>query len=197
MQIDEEKLYKNVLGGTEQGRKQLFEAMLPKLQRIAIRYAKATEDVDDILQESFIRIFSSISSFSWQGNGSFEAWMKRIVVNQSINLYHKQKRNKEIGFDDEEWEYLQNQHTTQEPSAQHGAVPLSEQELMQLIDTIPVAFAIVFKLFAIEGYKHKEIAHLLQIDEKTSTTRYLRARKLLTQKVNQVLTLRKTSHAVR
>ncbi len=165
---------------------------------ICIRYTSDPDEAKDIMQEGFIKIFSHIRQY--KAKGSFEGWMKRIMVNTAITHYHKNKKGNVVGRIEEidESGILHEQSQTEEMEegidkadinsskidyriVSHAQ--LSVNELLKALHVLPEAFKMVFNLHCIEGYKHKEIAGMLKIDEKTSRTRLLRARNILQKEI--------------
>jgi RNA polymerase sigma-70 factor (ECF subfamily) len=153
----------------------LFEQYAGKFMTVCQRYANDTMEAEDMLQEGFVRIFNNIQQFKFEG--SFEGWMRRIVVN--VALKHLQK--KKIQFA----EIKENNSDT--PSLQAYAYShLGEEELMKLINQLPAGYRIVFNLTVIEGYSHEEIAKLLNIQASTSRSQLVKARKMLQQQILQL-----------
>lgn len=153
----------------------LFKTYSPLLLGICMRYVNNKSEAEDILQEGFLKIFLNINNYS--GTGSFENWMKKIIVNTAITYYHKNykyRQNVDIDdINDEEAIVLDT------PEGEYSA-----NELRNLLSTMPQGYKVVFNLYAIEGYKHKEIAEMLKIDENTSKSQYARARKWIQNKLN-------------
>ena len=134
------------------------------------RYVKTTEDAEEILSNGFVKVFNNISSF--EGKGSFEGWMRRIMVNEALNFI----RYKKNLFVESEDEWIEN--TYEDPASEDDA-----REVLALIDGLPIGYRTVFNLFAIEGYPHKEIAQMLGITESTSKSQLSKARKMLQEKI--------------
>ena len=131
---------------------------------------------EDFLQDGFIKVFSSIRSYSYEG--SFEGWMRRIFVNTALEALRKNDllRN---GVDLNALEPQQ--------EADYSAVEkISADELMELIAQLPPGFRTVFNMFAIEGYSHREIAETLNINESTSRSQYTRAKRLLQKWIKEL-----------
>ncbi len=152
----------------------LYERYAPKMLAVCIRYVKKKEEAEEVLMNGFIKIFNKIEDFN--DEGSFEGWVRRIMVNESLN-HIRYRKNLFVETDEEEsW-----------PEPQHA--PLESKEtttaLMQMIDELPIGYRTVFNLFAIEGYGHKEIADMLEIDEKTSRSQLSRARKQLQERITE------------
>lgn len=154
--------------------KKLYELYIGRMKALAYRYARTTFDVDDIIQEGFIRIFQNIHSFSNQG--SFEGWCKRIVINTAINHYRKFiKTESEIDY---------NSVDEGDMAAVEIADRLEVDELHALINKLPEKYRLIIHLFAIDGYSHKEISEMLQVEESTSSSQYSRAKKMLIQLIH-------------
>lgn len=155
--------------------KYLFDQVSGKMMTVCLRYARNRADAEDILQEAFILLFKNIGKF--QGTGSFEGWMRRIFVNTALKKYQRKRFEKERpGID----------HIP-EPELDASAISnLSEQEIIKLIQELPEGYRVVFNMFAIEGYSHKEIADTLKINEATSRTQLLKARKQLQRKLHKL-----------
>lgn len=141
---------------------------------VCLRYINDRETARDVLQEAFVKIFTNLDTYS--GNGSFEGWIRRIVVNTALEYLRKTDVLKESVGLDQSGELV-------EPDA--SAISMfSATDLMRLIQSLPDGFRTVFNLYAIEGYSHKEISEMLDITESTSRSQYVRARQLLQTKVN-------------
>lgn len=137
-----------------------------------MRYAKDDHEAQDILQLGFIKVFKSIASF--RRVGSFEGWIRRIMVNTAVENYHKRKLSQELididGVHDLVGEGFEMD-------------TLEVQDLLKLIRELPEGFRMVFNMYAIEGYSHREIANILNISEGTSKSQLSRARALLKEKI--------------
>ncbi|HNP20438.1 MAG TPA: sigma-70 family RNA polymerase sigma factor [Panacibacter sp.] len=150
----------------------LFEQYAGRLMAVSLRYARDKAEAEDILQESYINIFSCINQF--KGEGSFEGWLKKIVVNCAIR-YVKKSRLKLVD---------PGKYETQQSPGEDFVIPnLSEMELMKLVHALPDGYRLVFNLYAIEGYSHNDIASMLGIDPSTSRTQLLKARRLLQEQI--------------
>lgn len=145
---------------------------------VCIRYAFDKMEAEDILQDAFIKVYKNIAKFKHEG--SFEGWIRRIVVNTALK--HCSKRKLHI----EEMKPDTSLERAVEPQAyQH----LSEADLLKLIHGLPEGYRIVFNLYVIEGYSHDEIASLLNIQESTSRSQLVKARRYLQ---NELLKLQKS-----
>jgi RNA polymerase sigma factor (sigma-70 family) len=148
--------------------RQLYEQHAPTMLGVCHRYVKRMEIAEEMLSNGFIKVFKNISYY--EGRGSFEGWVRKIMVRECLD-YIKVQRGIWISIEDAP--YL--------PDNQIDStdVNLSVAELMALIDTLPVGYRTVFNLYAIEGYKHQEIAEMLGISENTSKTQLMKAREAL------------------
>lgn len=139
-----------------------------KMLAVCLRYTRHRMEAEDILQDAFIKVFDNISKFEFKG--SFEGWIRRIVINTALKNYSKKSfKQEQIG--------LENQpELPLEPEIYSN---LEEEELLRLINQLPDGYRVVFNLYAVEGYSHKEIADLLGIQESTSRSQLVKARKML------------------
>lgn len=176
--MTEKELIKGCIRENRACQRELFERYAGTMLTVCRRYTRHQMEAEDILQDAFIKIFDNISKF--QGKGSFEGWIRRIVVNTALKNYQKSSFQKErIGlepFDDRPLE----------PTAVSN---LQEEELLDLIAQLPDGYRIVFNLYVIEGYSHKEIADMLEIGESTSRSQLVKARKLLKDQIMKLQTI--------
>jgi RNA polymerase sigma-70 factor (ECF subfamily) len=136
---------------------------------ICVRYSSCKDEAEDMLQESFIRIFKGIETFEFKGN--FEGWMKRIVVNTCINFIKKNKKfTDHINLDT---------ITHLEYKEESVASKLLGKQVMECLLMMPLSFRTVINLYAIEGYSHKEIAEMLDIEETNCRSQYIRGKHIL------------------
>ena len=148
---------------------ELYSRFSPKMLSVCYRYAKSREDAEDMLQEGFIKVFTQIKQF--EGRGSLEGWILRIIVHTCINHLKKNKKfndNVDILF-------------AGNISIKEDNIPavLQAKQVVECIRTLPIGYRTVLNLYAIEGYSHKEIAAMLDIEESTSRSQYTRARNML------------------
>ena len=134
------------------------------------RYARNTADAEDILQDAFIKVFKKLGQF--KSEGSFEGWIRRIVVNTALKKYTLTRYSKELTG----YEVSENNITQAEPPA-YGH--LTEKDLLVLINNLPDGYRVIFNLHVIEGYQHDEIAEMLGIQPGTSRSQLVKARNLL------------------
>ncbi len=152
--------------------KQLFDLLAPKMYTVCLRYAQDSDEAKDILQEGFIKVFNNLEKF--EHKGSFEGWVKRIFINTSIEFYRKSQRDNILDNID---------NVAEKPIDSQTISILKAADLMVLINGLPKGYKTVFNLFAIEGYKHDEIAKMLNISENTSKSQLHKARLYLQELV--------------
>jgi len=153
-----------------------YEQLAPKMYGICLRFAFASEDADDILQDGFIRVFKHIKDF--RGEGSLEGWVRRTIVNTAINYYKKKiKQGVSVNLDFVQGKIKEDSKVVEKMSA---------DELLELISELPPGYRTVFNLNVIEGYTHKEIGKLLEISENTSKSQLSRARVSLQNKLAEI-----------
>jgi len=165
--IDLSKIVEKCKTYDKKAQKELYDVYSPVLFGVCLRYSSSHTDAEDILQEGFVKVFTKINNFS--GKGSFEGWMRRVVVNTAISHYHKNKKHKEVYDIDEIQE-------TDIEGSNFDTVDFTKEELFSVINRLPEGSRIVFNMYAIEGFRHKEIAKKLNISENTSKSQYSRAR---------------------
>ena len=167
--MTEEAILSGCLKNQAAAQRELYNRYSPKMLAVCYRFAHNREDAEDMLQEGFIKVFSQIHTF--QNKGALKEWNRRIVVHTCINNLKKNKRfNENIDI------------------LHAGSVQIREESIpaivqaKQIVDCIrilPVGYRTVLNLYAIEGYSHKEIAGMLDIEESTSRSQYTRAKQML------------------
>jgi len=154
----------------------LYRKFAKKMYGICLSYAGERELAQDILQDSYIKILKNIADF--KSDGSLEGWIRRIVTNTAIdNLRQKSRLQKYISEKDE---------IIQETEEVTGLENLQTEDILNQVAKLPDGARVVFNLYAIEGYTHKEIAQRLEITEGTSKSQFNRARKLLMELLNKL-----------
>jgi RNA polymerase sigma-70 factor (ECF subfamily) len=165
--------------------KMLYDRFSSKFLGVCMRYAKDKPEAEDILQEGFLKIFERIDQYNF--SGAFEGWMRRIIVNTAISNYRKNLKHYNYTNIDDVYEFEQEINTSE--------VEFSMEEMLHVIQSLSPGYRMVFNLFAIEGYPHKEIAEMLGIDIATSKSQYSRARKIVQYRLLQLRSTRK-AHVV-
>jgi len=160
----------------------LYDRYSHFLLGVCLRYATDKSEAEDILQDSFLKIFFNIKDFS--GTGSFIGWLRKVAVNTAITHYHKNLKHR---YHIEIEEYV---------SVETGVLSFEEdffnsEELFMVLNELPAGYSMVFNLYAIEGYKHKEIAEIMGIDTNTSKSQYSRAKGVIREKLEKLGKLKK------
>ena len=150
----------------------LFERYAGTMLSVCRRYASDQKEAEDMLQETFIRVFSYVDQFKFQG--SLEGWIKRITVNASLRVL----QNKKVRFSE-----IKEDHHEYPTVAAFALSSLGTDELLKLIGRLPDGYRTVFNLYAIEGYTHEEIADLLHIKPASSRSQLSKARSLLKEQI--------------
>ncbi len=173
MRLTEDELIEGCREGNRKTQQALYDQYCKAMYVICLRYSKSELEAEDILQEAFIKVFNSIEKF--QRASTLGYWIKRIVINTALNY----QRSKLYLYPMVDADELKNNKAEE--------LTLSNfhyTELLQMIQELPSGSQVIFNLYAIEGYKHHEIADMLNISEGTSKSQYARAKKLLQEKLN-------------
>jgi len=174
--MEDSALVKKCIKGDARAQRALFEKFAPKMLGVCMRYAKNSDQAEDILQDGFVKVFTKLSNYS--GNGSLEGWIRRIIVNTALDEIRRNiKFQNNISVDDVDYKLELDSHIVE---------GLAAEDLMKIINDLPDGYRIVFNMFAIEGYSHKEIAMQLNISENTSKSQYSRARAYLKNKLEEL-----------
>lgn len=167
--MDDLTLVNECAKGNSKAQRALFDKFAPKMLAVCQRYLRNNQEAEDVLQDGFVKVFQKIVDFKMEG--SLEGWIRRIVVNTALDTIRKNKKL----LDDVQVEEVQ--YKVSFTDHQFDGMDLAQ--LMKLIDEMPDGYRIVFNMFAIEGYSHKEIADTLGVTENTSKSQYSRARAFL------------------
>ena len=159
---------------------EIFEQFSPKMLGVCRLYICDLQHAEDVMLGAFFKAFSHLSDF--QDKGSFEGWLRKIMVRESISFLRTQKK---LEFSED----LPMEATNSFNDIQSN---IDVEHIQQLIDELPEGYRMVFVMYAIEGYKHREIAELLKIDEGTSKSQLFKARRMLQE---QLKTFKKTNYA--
>lgn len=182
----EQVLAKRLLAKEEAAWKELFGAYSGNLSYVCSRYIIEKDDVHDVLQNSFIKMFRSIDSFEYRGNGSLKAWVTRIVINESLN-HIKQNISLKSNTD---LDTIPDFSDDDEPDFNN----ISKENIMEMIRALPDGYRTVFNLYVFEEKSHKEIAKMLGIAENSSASQLHRAKAILIQKVNEYKMIKKAHY---
>ena len=180
----EHKLLRLVQKGDKQAMKKVYDSYIKYLTAVCFRYINDYEDVKDVLQDSFLKIFSAINSFEYRGPGSLKGWMTKVVVNETLKFI---KRNNQFLFVELQHEKMN--IIDEEPNTES----ISSSIIYQMIKDLPDGYRTIFNLYVIEQKSHKEIAELLNIKESTSASQLHRAKALLANKIREYRTFNSVS----
>lgn len=164
----EEDLIKGCIRRERSAQKRLYDTFSSKMYALCCRYVKDSMEAEDVLVTAFTKILDRIDQF--KGDGSFEGWIRRIVVNESLTYL---RRNRSMYVETEL------EAADRDPDYQHLSDHLEAEDLLSMIQELPVGYRMVFNLYAIDGFSHKEIADQLNISENTSKSQLSRARVFL------------------
>jgi RNA polymerase sigma factor (sigma-70 family) len=167
--MTEETILQGCLQNNANAQRELYNRYSPKMLAVCYRFAHSREDAEDMLQEGFIKVFTQIHTF--RNQGAFEGWVRRIIVHTCINHLKKNKKfNESVD--------LIHANSLQ---VREDSVPsiVQAKQISECIRLLPIGYRTVLNLYAIEGYNHKEIAAMLDIEESTSRSQYTRAKQML------------------
>lgn len=170
---DEAGLIRQAAENNRHAQQQIYTAHAPKMLGVCRQYIKDLHLAEDVMITAFMKVFTGLKNF--EHKGSFEGWIRRIMVNECISYLRVQKK---VGFLEDEF-YVEDTHNNIESG-------LSVDDIQTLIDALPEGYKMVFNLYCIEGYKHQEIATMLGISEGTSKSQLSHARKMLQGQVNKL-----------
>tara|TARA_B110000014_G_C20100222_1_gene577390 strand:- start:760 stop:1314 length:555 start_codon:yes stop_codon:yes gene_type:complete len=169
LNMSDDELVEQCLEKDVKAQKLLFQRFAPKMMGVCLRYASSSTEAEDMLQEGLIKVYEKLKMYS--GKGSLEGWIRRIVVNTALDIIRKNKKMKfNTSIDDVEYSLKKEQYIIEN---------LTVNDLMKILQTIPVGYRTVFNMYAIEGFSHKEIAEELGISVSTSKSQLSRARTVL------------------
>ena len=167
--MTEEQMLAGSIKNNASAQEVLYNRFSPRMLGVCYRFAKNREDAEDMLQEGFIKVFTQLHQY--RNEGALEGWIRRIIVHTCINIIKKNKKFTETV------DIVQaNNLITQEdfiPSI------MQAKQVVECIRLLPIGYRTVLNLYAIEGYSHREIANMLEIEESTSRSQYTRAKALL------------------
>lgn len=167
--MTEEAILKGCLQNDPAAQRELYNRYSPKMLSVCYRFAHNREDAEDMLQEGFIKIFSQMHTFG--NRGAFEGWIRRIIVHTCINILKKNKKfNESVDII----------HATG-AMVREESIPsiVQAKQIVECIRMLPIGYRTVLNLYALEGYSHREIGMMLDIEESTSRSQYTRAKAML------------------
>lgn len=170
---EENEIIQMAVENNRQAQRRIYTQFSPKMLSVCRQYIKDIHQAEDIMITAFMKVFASLNGF--ESKGSFEGWIRRIMINECISYIRVQKK---VNFIEDE--------NYPEESFNNIESQLSLEDIQFLIDNLPDGYKMVFNLFAIEGYKHREIATMLGINEGTSKSQLSQARKMLQGQINKL-----------
>ena len=175
--MSDEELVEGCIRNDKASQDYLYKKFSSKMFGLCIRYTNTREEAEDVLQEGFIKVFDKIDRFKHEG--SFEGWIRRIMINTALKSREKRiAKYENTGLDH-----------VKEPKFDSSVLSeLNRKELMGIVNALPEGYRVVFNLFAVEGYPHKDIAKMLGISEGTSRSQYSRARQNLIKIIEKIYT---------
>ena len=171
---EDDALVAGCIKGDRAMQRALYQKYAAQMMAVCLRYCRCREDAEDVLQEAFVKVFNHIEKFRKESALSY--WIKRIVINTALNYHRKSV-------------YLYPHLAIDDMHSLGGDDPslanYHYRELLTMLQTLPQGCQVVFNLYAIEGYKHQEIAKMLDISEGTSKSQYARARSLMKEMITK------------
>ncbi len=173
--ITEEELIIECRKGQVSAQRSLYDQLAPKMLGVCLRYIQAREEAEHVMIGGIVKVFQKLDQF--KGDGSFEGWVRRIVVNDCL-MYIRKNRNMFLEIDIDS--------VSESPDVGTLDDMLQVEDLMNIIKELPVGYRMVFNLYAIEGYSHAEISNVSKINESTSKSQLSRARKWLQTRLVEI-----------
>lgn len=174
--MSEEEIIKGCLKNKRKAQEAFYQTYAPRLMPICMRYARQTHEAEDIMHQGFLKAFKYLHTFKGQSN--LYSWLKRVFINVAIKHYRKNKKHYNQSYDNEVYQVEYDEVNVIEQ--------LKKEDLLTLINTLPDGYRMVFNLYVIEGYKHREIAEMLAISAGTSKSQLAKAKQLLRDKLEHL-----------
>lgn len=174
--MSEEEMIKGCLKNNPLAQRTLYNKLGPKMMGVCLRYMMNMEEAQDVLQDGFVKVFEKLGAYS--GTGSFEGWVRRIFVNTALDAIRKNKNLKyQTQIDDVAFALKSNEYIFES---------LVAEDLMKVLQQLPLGYKTVFNLYAIEGYSHKEIAEKMNVTVSTSKSQFSRAKAMLRELITEL-----------
>lgn len=178
-QMDEESLARLCSEHNRMAEDELYMRYAGKIYALCLRYCNSDDDAQDLMQECFIKVFQSIKLYTFKGEGSLYAWIKRIAVNMALNEL-KRRQCRFISFETFGGNVIDN-------SKKDIAMDISEDVMLRMIAELPAMKRVVFNMYCIDGYSHREIASKLCITEKGSASILSKAKSQIKKKIKEYI----------
>ncbi len=169
------EIIKGCRKGNAQSQERLYKIVSPLMYGLCLQYAADDDDAGDIMQEGFIKAFKKIDQYS--GKGSFIGWIRRIMINTALEKYRS--RINHYSLDDTSMQF-------ENPVEDNVLENMEAEEITKIIQQLSPQYRLVFNLYAIEGYNHREISEMTGISEGTSKSNLSRARAILQKRVSEL-----------
>lgn len=169
----EKDIIMQAMANNRQAQQKIYTKYSPKMLSVCRQYTKDVQQAEDVMITAFMKVFTNLKSF--EHKGSFEGWIRRIMVNECISFIRSRKK---VSFLEDEF-YTEDTFNNIDSH-------FSVDDIQSLIDNLPEGYKMVFNLYAIEGYKHQEIGKMLGISEGTSKSQLSHARKMLQEQINKL-----------
>ena len=179
--IDLKRLIAGCLAKDRSCQREIYALYSREMMSLCMRYTKDRQEAEEVLQDGFLQMYRSIQQF--KNTGTFEGWLRKIMINCALQRYRRKSVRFSIVSISEEMYFV--------PSELSVTNQLQEKELIRLIQSLPPACRLVFNLYVFEGFKHREIAQLLEISEGTSKSNLFDARNILKKQLRQELKIAK------
>lgn len=171
---NEKLLLKKAKSGSLEAQKWLYDRYAPKMLSVCRQYIKDLQFAEDVMVVGFVKVYKYLDTF--KNEGSFEGWVRKIMVRESITFLRK---SQPVIYDDEVYERNSDSQIS-------VASDMDLEQIQFLIDALPEGYRMVFVLYAVEGYSHREIADMLEVSENTSKSQLFKARKMLQEKLSDL-----------
>lgn len=170
----EQQLVHDIVRGDRQAMRRLYDRYSGYAMAIVMRYVPDRDDCADVMQDAFVKIFTSVSHFEYRGEGSLKSWLSRVVANEALQFLRKRGH---ISFTDDIPDDI--------PDDEPDIGPVSDTDLRRMIASLPAGYRVVLNLYVFEQLSHKEIAAQLGISPSTSASQFYHAKKMLAKMIKQ------------
>ena len=173
--ISETELVRRSLAGQELAQRQLYDRYVGAMFHTVLRLTANRQDAEDVTQEVFVKVFEKLESF--RGESTLGAWIKRVTVNTTLNFLRQANRLKMVALES------QTLPPEEEPAVDEAAWAHDLCRIHEAMGELPEGCRLVFNLHLMEGYRHQDVAQMLGITESTSKTQYMRAKRILRERL--------------
>lgn len=181
MEMFEQQIADGCRKGENAARRELYERFGSRLYGICRRYVADSSAAEDVLHDAFVKIFSSFDRFEWRGEGSLRAWTERVTINTALEYIRKKSKMTLLDISDT------NLRSADTAVAAENVMAVPRDVLTRFIDELPDGYRTVFNLYCMDGYSHRDVAAMLGINEKSSSSQLSRAKAVLAAKIKDYL----------